>query len=264
MNVLHPDVLVQHDISPEDYKDGLVFRSAVESIRGNFIASSVTGREGLVGSVLERLLRRGQIADYRRQGGKNRFDFAVAVKQDPDYCAAIEVKGGEGNSINISERPVWAREFAVWCHLDGAVVNEPAHAAHSIINRLTNELVMREKKVDVLFFKDRLCGTRTRPCPKYPHAEHTIGFNTAPDVFLLPQRVPKLEDPEPPVHSLKSTRLARLILNLFQVPPRERPRHIWEVHVKFEELPNRRARRAIRIMHQGQIVDEATSRTWIT
>lgn len=31
MDVLHPDVLLQHAIQPEDYKAGLVFRSAVES-----------------------------------------------------------------------------------------------------------------------------------------------------------------------------------------------------------------------------------------
>lgn len=45
MDILHPDVLRQHAIQPEDYKKGLVFRSAIESIRGTFIASSTKGRE---------------------------------------------------------------------------------------------------------------------------------------------------------------------------------------------------------------------------
>jgi hypothetical protein len=53
MDVLHPDVLLQHAIQPGDYKGGLVFRSAIESIRGTFIASSTTGREGLVKDVLD-------------------------------------------------------------------------------------------------------------------------------------------------------------------------------------------------------------------
>jgi hypothetical protein len=106
--------------------------------------------------------------DYTHTAGAHRHDFTVVVERDPDYFAALEVKGGEGNSINISERPLWAREFGVWCHLDGAIVNQPAHGANAIINRLTNELVLRQKRVDVLFFKDVLCGTRLRPCPKYP------------------------------------------------------------------------------------------------
>jgi hypothetical protein len=159
MDVLHPEVLRQHAIEPTDYKGGLVFRSAIESIRGTFIASSTTGREGLVRDVLDNLLRRKHISDYSQSSGRARYDFTVSLDRDSDYFAALEVKGGEGNSINISERPLWAREFGVWCHLDGAIVNQPAHGAHSIINRLTNELVRRHKLVDALFFKDLLCGT---------------------------------------------------------------------------------------------------------
>jgi len=177
MDVVHPDILLQHDIQPADYRNGLVFRSAIESIRGTFIASSTTGREGLIGDVLENMLQKKQIADYKQTGSSRRYDFIVVIQKDPDYIVAIEVKGGEGNSINISERPLWAKEFCVWCHLDGAIVNQPAHGAHSILNRLTNELVRRHKSVDALFFKDILCGTRTRPCPKYPGQEDAIGLH---------------------------------------------------------------------------------------
>jgi len=197
LNELHPEVLIQHSIQPTDYKGGLVFRSAVESIRGQFIASSTSGREGLIGDALEKLKQRSDIRDYERIKSRNRHDFTVMLSRDPDYFAAIEVKGGEGNSVNISERPLWAREFGVWCHLDGAIVNQPAHGAHAIINRLTNEMVVRGKQVDVLFFKDLLCGTSARPCPKYPGSEGSIGLRTAPDIFLFPQRIPTLDETTP-------------------------------------------------------------------
>jgi hypothetical protein len=233
MDVMHPDVLLQHAIQPADYKSGLVFRSAIESIRGTFIASSTTGREGLVKDVLENLRQRTRIADYEQSSGSGRYDFTVGIERKPDYFVAIEVKGGEGNSINISDRPLWAREFGVWCHLDGAIVNQPAHGAHSIINRLTNELVRRHKLVDVLFFKDILCGTRTRPCPKYPGCEDTIGLEAAPDVFLFPQRIPSLDDPEPPVHTLGMLRLPGLILELFGISAAVQEKHIWEVHASY-------------------------------
>jgi len=121
LDTLHPDVLLQHAIQPIDYKNGLVFRSAIESIRGTFIASSTTSREGLVQDVLENLKQRARIADFRHRSMRARYDFEVVVQRSPDYFAAIEVKGGEGNSINISERPLWAKEFGVWCHLDGAL-----------------------------------------------------------------------------------------------------------------------------------------------
>ncbi|MBF6612413.1 MAG: hypothetical protein IVW55_04725 [Chloroflexi bacterium] len=63
MDVLHPEILLQHDIQPADYKGSLVYRSAIESIRGSFIASSTVGREALVRSVLEELKQRAWIAD---------------------------------------------------------------------------------------------------------------------------------------------------------------------------------------------------------
>jgi len=262
MDVLHPEVLLQHQIEPVDYKGGLVFRSAVESIRGTFIASSTTGREALVNDVLENLLQRSQIAAFTNSSRSSRYDFSIKIERDPDYFAAIEVKGGEGNSINISERPLWSREFAVWSHLDGAIVNQPAHGAHSIINRLANELAARHKLVDMLFFKDILCGTRARPCPKYPGLQDRIGLKSSPDIFLFPQRIPTVDDPDPPVHTLNSLKLPKLILDLFGVPKNQYKKHIWEVHVRIEALPDQTFRRLVEIQHQGKIVDKSKSRLW--
>ncbi len=202
LDTVHPEVLCQHAINPDDYKAGLVFRSAIESIRGSFIASSTTGREGLVNDVLENLFQRSLIRRYIHNSSRQRYDFTVLIDDNPEYFMALEVKGGEGNSVNISERPLWAKEFAVWCHLDGAIVNQPSHGAHSILNRLTNELVRRQKRVDALFFKDILCGTNARPCPKYPQNKTTIGLKTAPDIFLFPKMIPTIKEPKPPINTL--------------------------------------------------------------
>ncbi|MBM3324228.1 MAG: hypothetical protein FJY66_01020 [Calditrichaeota bacterium] len=264
MESLHPDILLQHSIEPADYKSGLVFRSAVESIRGQFIASSMTGREALVGDILENLKQRDWIKDYERVSSRSRHDFNVELcrNENTEHFAAIEVKGGEGNSINISERPLWAKEFAVWCHLDGAIVNQPAHGAHSIINRIGNELTRRQKLVDVLFFKDLICGTKLRPCPKYPGREDRIGMRAAPDIFLFPQSIPNLANPSPPVHTLETVRLPRLALDLFAVEQAEWTNHVWEVHVTVIKSREDRLARTIEIVHQGKTIDRSTSRAW--
>ena len=122
------------------------------------------------------------------------------------------------------------------CRWDGAIGKQPAHGAHAIVNRLINELVRRQKQVDMLFFKDILCGTRTRPCPKYPGLEMAMGLRTAPDIFLFPQRVPTIEDPEPPVRSLERLSLPALILELFDVGQEAIADHIWEVAVRLIRL----------------------------
>jgi hypothetical protein len=262
MDTLHPDVLLQHDIQPVDYSGGLVFRSAVESIRGSYIASSTIGRQHLVKKVLNGLKYKNKIVDYTDESSSKRWDFTVRLEKDPDYFMALEVKGGEGNSINISERPLWAKEFGVWCHLDGAIVNQPEHGAHSIVNRLTNELIRRGKQVDILFFKDSICGTRTRPCPKYPSMEDQQEIKIAPDIFLFQKAIPTLNDPQPQIHTLESLKFPKLILDEFGVSPESRSEHVWEVYVKLEKTNNHKLRRVTKVIHKGRVIDESVSRPW--
>ena len=53
LDTKYPQVLISENIVPEDYHDKKVFRSAIETIRGQFIASSGTG----TGTGLRRLAR---------------------------------------------------------------------------------------------------------------------------------------------------------------------------------------------------------------
>jgi hypothetical protein len=262
MDQLHPEVLRQHGVQPEDYHDGLVFRSAVESIRGTYIASSTAGRQQFVGDVLEWLLRKNQISGYQQTSTSERYDFEVAIEADPAYYAAVEVKGGEGNSINISDRPMFAKEFAVWCHLDGAIVNQPSHGAHAIVNRITNELIKRGKRVDVVFFRDPLCGTRIRPCPKYPSRMSSMGQMTAPDIFLFPTRIPTVTDPQPPVQSIQDLRLPGLVLQRFGISPIQYENHLWEVHVSLIGMSGGKVKRRVEIWRRGVQIDVSESRAW--
>lgn len=64
MDELHPEILKKHGIQPIDYHESLVFRSAIESIRGKFIASSRIEREGLVGDVLRQLENKNEISEF--------------------------------------------------------------------------------------------------------------------------------------------------------------------------------------------------------
>jgi hypothetical protein len=252
--------LTEHDIYPPDYKGSLVFRSAIERIRGSFIASSTPSREGFVGAILNDLASRKLIKGFQHVGGGRRHDFTVAIDEPSNYFVALEVKGGEGNSINISDRPLFADEFCIWSHLDGAIVNQPAHGAKAIVGRVSNALVHYEKRVDAIFFRDALCGTAARPCPKY--MDSPVNISPAPDIFLMPRRIPTIEDPGPPIHTLETLRFPRLLLQAFDVAEDEYESHIWQVHVSIEALENMRLRRVVRVIHHGEIVSENKSRPW--
>lgn len=261
LDTKYPQVLISEGIVPEDYHGKKVFRSAIETIRGEYIASSITARHAMVQWTLSTLKDRHDIADFEHTGGTKRYDFEVLFSLQPRTSGALEVKGGEGNSVNISERPIWAEEFLVWCHLDGAITNQPSHGAYAIIfNRLVSELVKRHKRVDALIIRDALCGTPLRPCPKY--VRRVDPSRIAPDIFLFPQRVPSLDDPNPPVHTIDTLRLPRMILNLFGVRPRDYSKHLWEVHVEIFTKTTRHGERTARrttISHQSQKLGERES-----
>jgi len=258
LDTKYPQVLKAEKIIPADYHGKKVFRSAVETIRGQYIASSITSRHAMVNEVLQGLRDQKKIADFEESGGTKRYDFEVLFSQEPRVASAVEVKGGEGNSVNISDRPIWAVEFLVWCHLDGAITNQPSHGAHSIIfNRLTSELVKRQKRVDALLIRDALCGTPLRPCPKYPPGIDPARI--APDIFLFPQAVPSLENPNPPVHTLNTLRLPKMILDLYGVKPKDYVKHLWEVQVQVFSKTTPRGHRTMRhttVRHQGETLEE--------
>lgn len=258
LDTRYPNILQHEGINPPDYHGKKVFRSAVESIRGSFIASTKTHRHGLVGNTLEGLKQSGKIMDYEVRAAQRRFDFTVVFSHQPRIAAALEVKGGEGNSIDISERPLWAQEFYLWCHLDGAIKNQPSHGVQAIIaTRLAGALVRDPRKVvDAIFIRDALCGTSLRPCPKYSPGVDPSAI--APDIFLLPRHAPTEDNPSPPAHTLSSIRLPHMILELFGVSPQDHAKHVWDVRIEISTRLGRRGKpRRIRrttILHQQQIV----------
>lgn len=260
LNSTHPDVLKAHGLNPTDYHAKLVFRSAVESIRGTYIASCLTGRQGLVGHALQVLRAQNLIGDFRPMSARERFDFEVRVTGTPKVMAAVEVKGGEGNSINISDRPIWADEFILWCHLDGAIVNEPAYGAGAIIfNRVSGEMVKRRKQVDAVIFRDARCHTPLRLCPKYKNKQPSKALGVAPDIFLMPRAIPTEEEPNPPSHDLTSTYLPARILTAYGVSPDEFDNHIWQVSIELVPGAGDRLARVTKIFHKGKLLEERRS-----
>ena len=142
----HPEALRGAGVTPADYHPKLIFRSAVETVRGRFIASALTQRHQMVADVLSQLVARRKIARFEPTRKATRHDFTIILSDRPRVAAALDVKGGEGNSVTITERPPWAQEFLLWCHSDGSIVNQPSQGVHSIVvNRLANDLMRRGK-----------------------------------------------------------------------------------------------------------------------
>jgi len=257
---LHPEVLQAEGIRPDDYHPKRIFRSAVETIRGSFIASSVTQRQGMVSELLHRLQTQRKISEFARTGKGVRHDSTVVLTRAPRVCAALEVKGGEGISVTVTERPAWAQEFILWCHLDGSISNQPSQGVRAIIvNRLANNLFKRGKIVDAVLFKDQLCGSPLRVCPKY--AGIVGNDQICPDIFLMPREQPTPQQPTPETHSVDSLYLPEMILESFGVRSRDRSKHLWSVQVHLVAATRKsgaqKYQRRTRILHEGAVVEES-------
>lgn len=253
LDVRHPDVLAAHGVNPEDYHRNLVFRSAVETIRGKYASTVGSSREAVVRATLETMKQGGFIADFGVGGA--RFDATVIVTENPRLVAALEVKGGEGNSIQVSQRELWMQEFILWCHLDGSIKNSPGAGAQSIMARIAADIVKRGKLVDAALIRDRLCGTTTRPCPKYFGQQVSSPLGVAPDVFLFPQQRPTLDNPEPPLHDESTLLLPFRVLDAYGVRKEERAKHIWNVRLRVFRDRKGKEKNEMTIVYQGNVVD---------
>ncbi len=250
MDTLHPNILRNAGVNPEHYHRGMVFRSAIETIRGQQAGGQTAPREAYVSSVLEAMYAQNRLKTYEHTARGVRWDFSVELESNPLRTVAVEVKGGEGNSLNISNRPPGVAEFIIWCHIDGSIKNSPTKGTRAIIGRIVADIIKAPKQIDCLVIRDVLCGTAARPCPKYARHEYPP-LGPAPDIFLFPSAVPifgKNEHPSP--HSPASCLFPFRLLETYGVEEKDFDKHVHYVDIRlFYE--NNETRREMIIRQSG-------------
>jgi hypothetical protein len=180
-------------MSEEEFWTSGLFRSAVERLRGQQVASMAEKRDFIAG-ILDSLRDRGLIAEWKSSGAGDRHDYEMKLLDGT--IVAIEAKGClDGNNTNIFERPPHADEFLIWslCQNTGA---DPRHNVWSGIHtRLSAEIIHRKQRVDGLIVWDMLCGTIGRPCPKLAGGDARATFVGGlrlppPCLYLFPRSIP--------------------------------------------------------------------------
>ena len=194
--------LGDHGLSEQEFYDSGLYRGAIESIRGTFVASMREKRE-FVSHILNWMQDRGAIKEWFSAGESNRHDYTVEMHTGT--TTVIELKGClDGNNTTIYERPPHANEFLLWsvCHNAGA---DPRHNVWSGIHtRLSADIISRKQQVDGLIVWDMACGTAGRPCPKLadgPSRSTNVGPFTVPPpcLYLFPATVPSPRNNASPV-----------------------------------------------------------------
>jgi hypothetical protein len=221
------DALKHHDLTKEQYD--LLLPSAIASLTGVARASAQRPREDFVKRILEELRSRGELEDVEDMTHVvgRRFDFRA--RTTGKRVVVIEVKGGEGNSVTLGDRPPGCDEFVVWCHLTGSLQKQPAEQTRAIIGRLVKVMVNeseQSKRYDVLVIWDTICGTGTRNCPG---ADKRV----VPCFFLFPEMQPTMTQQHPAVHTLQTTDFPKMILQHLGIAREKWLLHTWQVEVEL-------------------------------
>jgi len=215
----------RHGLSPIEFEESGLFKSAIERIRGQTAASLKT-KQRFIDSVLSHLKDAGLITKWEFVGSRERHDYEIFLKGGRVCC--IEAKGClDGNNTNIFKRPQNADEFLIWslCQNPGA---NPRHNAWSGIHtRLSAEIIARKERVDGVIIWDMLCGTIARPCPKLEanKARATVidGKPLPPPCFyLFPRTIPDpRNNPSPKCWNLEEVKFLSVLGNAFKVKDEE-------------------------------------------
>lgn len=222
-----PSTLEHLDLGPEEYQ--LLMPSAIASLSGSHRALHQTPREDFVRQVLRGLESANLIEGFHdNTRSRGRFDFSVRTLGE--RTVAFDSKGGEGNSITISARPLDCHEFGIWSHFTGSLAKPPGVQARAVASRMLKVMLNKQeqtKRYDWLIVWDNLCGSDVRPCPEAQGAVY-------PCVILFPQVQPTKSSPHPQLHDLGSVELPSLIFDYLGLREEQRGEHAWQCEIELE------------------------------
>ena len=179
------------DITKEEYE--LIRLSVINSIKGEQIAFEEKSRQDFVERVYLTPAKEKGILEYKDQSATTKCDFIgsfLATGGKPPHHFGLEVKGGEGNSVTLIQRPIDANTFIVWSHLD-VMSNTPSQNMRAVLGRIVKQMVNRDEKrqkVDFLVFYDEWYENGVKV---FKHGE------PLPDVFVFPELIPTKSNPHP-------------------------------------------------------------------
>lgn len=206
-----------------------ILPSAVASLTGKFRSDDGNAREAFVCAVLDELKKKELILDYEDcTADRSRYDFSLL--SNSRHKIVVESKGGEGNSVTLTHRPIGCDELVIWCQLTGAVQVPMQRQVQSIIGRLVKVMVNKSeqsKRYDVLVVWDQFCGTQCRSCPGAPAG------GIIPCIYLFPQVQPTKINPCPDLHNLNTVEFPMLLAKHLGISRDLLEQHTWVIGIKL-------------------------------
>jgi hypothetical protein len=242
----HPEVFEGTPIDPADYE--AIFETAIHSIDGDIKASRGTENEDRVKQLfLEPGAKNGHLS-YQDQRGEERVDFKGRLTNDKAW--AMDVKGGEGQSIGHLLVPSNTELLVVWSHRKSDNTTTPDSRLNEVINRMVRWGFNQDEDPDLMVIYDPPAGARTED------------GEVIPDVVVLPENLPSPDDPNPPMREPTEMEFLRVLYGVTigndDLESEEIQKHIWFHDLWMEEPSSGRVQKRIYNSHFGEDVSLQT------
>ena len=211
----HPEVFEDESISAGDYQREL--KDAIFSLGGVLRQEHGADNEDTVEDIfLDPAEDQGYLS-YTNQSGGERIDFKGRL--DSNETFAMDVKGGEGQSIGHLLVPNNSDFLTVWSERKARNTKSPSGRLNEVINRIVRWGFNHDEDVALMVIRDPPAGARTNE------------GDVIPDIIVFPKQFPSPENPEPEMRSLDDLRFAEILYEILigesSLDVEEIQKHIW-------------------------------------
>lgn len=195
----HPEVFEDRSIEPQDYNREL--KDAIHSLDGTYKQGHGADNEDIVRDVfLDPAQDEGWLS-YVDQRGDERIDFKGRIK-DSGETFAMDVKGGEGQSIGHLLVPSNTDNLLFWMERTSMNTKPPASRLNEVINRVVRWGINHDKHPKFIVNRDEPAGATTDD------------GRVIPDVVVFPKQFPSPSNPDPEMPSLDDLHFPEVLFDV--------------------------------------------------
>lgn len=220
----HPEIFDDESISPQDYNREL--RDAVFSLGGKYRQGHGADNEDIVRDVfLEPAQEEGYLTCVDQRGSE-RIDFKGRLLDD-DETFAMDVKGGEGQSIGHLLVPSNTDILMLWSERNARNTKSPASRLNEVINRTVRWGFNQEEYPRYMIIRDPPAGAVTDD------------GRVIPDVVVFPNEFPSPSNPTPDMPELDDLHFAEVLFDVLtgygDLHEDEVRKHIWWHNLQYRD-----------------------------
>ena len=191
----HPEVFEDEPISPGDYRREL--KDAIFSLGGVLRQVHGADNEDTVQNVFLDPAQEMGLLEFTDQRGGERIDFKGRLDSGTPW--AMDVKGGEGQSIGHLLVPNNTEFLTVWSERNARNTKSPASRLNEVINRIVRWGFNQDEDVAMMVIRDPPAGART--------SEGKV----IPDIVVFPESFPTPSNTNPQMRELDELRFAEIL-----------------------------------------------------